>query len=159
MTMPDLAPAPEYLWFLDTLVTVRVAQEGHGDSFSILESLAPHGDGPPLHVHHDEDEAFHVLEGELLLRVGDQQLTLSAGESVLAPRGIPHTYLVTSQDGARWLIITRGGFERFVRAVSRPAEARQAPAVAGPPTPDQAAAFARIAREHGIELIGPPLSA
>ena len=157
--MPDLAPAPEYLWFLDTLVTVHVAQQGHGDGFSVLESLAPHGDGPPLHVHHHEDEAFHVLDGELLLRVGDQQLTLGAGETVLAPRGIPHTYLVTSPHGARWLIITRGDFERFVRAVSRPAQRRQAPAAAGPPTPEQAAAFARIAQEHGIELIGPPLDA
>ena len=157
--MPAQAPTPEYLWFLDTLVTVRVAQQGHEDGFSILESLAPHGDGPPLHVHHDEDEAFHVLDGELRLRVGDQQLTLGAGETALAPRGVPHTYLVTSDQGARWLIITRGGFERFVRAVSRPAERRQVPAPAGPPTADQAAAFARVAQEHGIELIGPPLDA
>src|SRR3954452_6255820 len=85
--MPE--PAPEFLWFLDTLVTVRVAQQGHDDGFSILESLAPRGDGPPLHVHHDEDEAFHVLDGELRLRVGDEQLTLGAGETALAPRGVP----------------------------------------------------------------------
>src|SRR5690348_5753318 len=123
--MPARLPAPESLWFLDTLVMVRVAQEAHADGFSILESLAPRGDGPPLHVHHHEDEAFHVLEGELRLRVGDEQLTLSAGETALAPRGVPHTYLVTSDQGARWLNVTRGGFERFVRAVSRPAASRE----------------------------------
>jgi mannose-6-phosphate isomerase-like protein (cupin superfamily) len=147
----------EQLWFLDTLVTVHVAQHPDSDGISILESLAPHGDAPPLHVHHDEDEAFHVLDGELLIRVGDQQLSLGVGETVLAPRGVPHSYRVTSPQGARWLNVTRGGFEDFVRAAGRPAERPALPTPAGPPTPDQAAAFAAIAQRHGIELVGPPV--
>jgi mannose-6-phosphate isomerase-like protein (cupin superfamily) len=155
--MPVTAPPQEQLWFLDTLVTVRVAHQRDSDDISILESLAPYGDGPPLHIHHHEDEAFHVLDGELLVRVGDEQLSVGAGETLLAPRGIPHTYRVTSRHGTRWLIITSGGFERFVRALSRPAERPEAPSPAGPPTPEQAAALALIARRHGIELIGPPL--
>jgi len=148
----------EHLWFLDTLVTVHVAQRD--GSFSVLESHAPHGDGPPLHIHRHEDEAFHVIDGELRLRVGEQDLTLSAGETALAPRGVAHTYRVTSPHGARWLIITRGAFERFVRALSRPAEhPQQLPAPAGPPTPDGIAALTRVAEAHGIDLIGPPLDA
>jgi mannose-6-phosphate isomerase-like protein (cupin superfamily) len=148
----------EHLWFLDTLVTVHVAQGPDTNGISILESLAPHGDAPPLHVHRDEDEAFHVIDGELLVRVGDEQSTVAAGETVLAPRAVPHTYRVTSREGARWLIITRGGFERFVRAAARPAERPQLPAPSGPPTPDEAAAFALVADQHGIDLIGPPLA-
>src|SRR3954453_5764143 len=155
--MAATALAYEHLRFLDTLVIVRVSRQHDTDGISILESLAPHGDAPPLHVHHDEDEAFHVLDGELPIRVGDQQLSLGVGETVLAPRGVSHSYRVTSPQGARWLNVTRGGFERFVRAAGRPAERPTLPAPAGPPTPDQAAAFAALAQRHGIELVGPPV--
>jgi Cupin domain len=109
----------------------------------VLESLAPCGDSPPLHVHWTEDELFHVLDGELRLQVADQDLRVGAGEATLAPKGIPHTYRVESPEGARWLVITtRGDFERFVRAFSRPAETPALPATAGPPTPEQAEALA-----------------
>jgi mannose-6-phosphate isomerase-like protein (cupin superfamily) len=158
--MAATAFAHEHLWFLDTLVIVRLSHEHGTDGIAILESLAPHGDAPPLHVHYHEDEAFHVLDGELQLRVGEEQLSIGAGETLLAPRGIPHTYRVTSPQGARWLIITAGGdFERFVRAMSRPAEAADTPEPADPPTPEQVAALAAVAREHGIDIIGPPLDA
>jgi len=77
---------------------------------------------------------------------------------LLAPKGVPHTYRVESREGARWLVITtRGDFERFVHALSRPAERPELPTSQGPPTPEQADALAAAAREHGIELVGPPL--
>jgi quercetin dioxygenase-like cupin family protein len=148
----------EQLWFLDTLATVHVRHDQGEDGVSVLERLAPYGESPPLHVHRIEDELFHVLEGELRLRAGDADIRLAAGESVLAPKGVPHTYRVESPAGARWLVITRGGnFERFVRALSRPAERPTLPAPQGPPTPEQADALAAAARRHDIEFIGPPL--
>ena len=123
-----------------------------------METHASHGDSPPLHVHQTEDEIFHVLEGELRVRPGDAEVRIGAGETILAPKGVPHTYRVESPAGARWLVITRrGDFERFVRALSRPAERPELPAAQGPPTPEQADALAAAAREHGIELVGPPL--
>jgi quercetin dioxygenase-like cupin family protein len=153
------APTTERLWFLDTLVTLRVAHGDGADGLSLVESLAPYGDSPPLHVHRGEDELFHVLEGELRLHVGGRDLRLGAGESALAPQGVPHTYRVESPAGARWLVATaKGDFERFVRAMSRPAQGDELPAPAGPPTPDQAAALAGLAAEHGVELVGPPLT-
>lgn len=85
-------------------------------------------------------------------------MTIGAGETLLAPKGVPHTYRVESREGARWLVVTtRGDFERFVRSLSRPAERPELPASEGPPTPEQADALAAAAREHGIELVGPPL--
>jgi quercetin dioxygenase-like cupin family protein len=146
------------LWFLNTLVTVGVGSDEGDDGISVLESLAPRGDSPPLHVHRDEDEVFHILEGELRFRVGDDELRAGPGETLLAPKGVPHTYRVESERG-RWLVTTaRGDFERFVRSFSRPAEADELPAPAAPPTPEQAEALAAACREHGIELVGPPLS-
>jgi quercetin dioxygenase-like cupin family protein len=63
---------------------------------SVLESLAPHGDSPPLHIHHTEDEVFHVIAGELRFQLDDQDVRLAPGETLLAPKGVPHTYRVES---------------------------------------------------------------
>jgi quercetin dioxygenase-like cupin family protein len=145
------------LWLLNTLVTLRVSSEEGNDGLSLLETLAPRGASPPLHVHHTEDEVFHILEGELRFRVGDDELRAGAGETLLAPKGVPHTYLVESERG-RWLVATANGdFERFVRSFSRPAERSELPEPAPPRTPAQAEALAAACREHGIELVGPPL--
>src|SRR5439155_6855967 len=63
----------------------------------------PGGDSPPLHVHRTEDELFHVLDGMLTLRVGDDLIELAAGATALAPKAVPHTYRVDSPT-ARWLV-------------------------------------------------------
>ena len=63
---------------------MRVRHDGGEDGIS-LESLAPHGESPPLHVHHTEDEIFHVLEGRLRVRAADTEVTLGAGETILGP--------------------------------------------------------------------------
>jgi len=155
--MPLAAESTEQLWFLNTLHTVRVRHDEGEDGISVMETLARQGDSPPLHVHRTEDEIFHVLEGELRVRAGDLDVKIAAGETLLAPKRVPHTYRVESE-GARWLVTTtRGDFERFVRALSRPAERPELPADQGPTTPEQADALAAVAREHGIELVGPPL--
>ena len=64
------------LWFLDTAVRIRVSADEGRNRLSMLESLAPQGDSPPLHVHTRDDELFHVLSGELLLEVGGEELVL-----------------------------------------------------------------------------------
>lgn len=156
----EAATTDTHLWFLDTLATVRIAHDEGRDGISVIERLAPYGDSPPLHVHHAEDEAFHVLEGELRIRAGDADYRIGAGQAALGPVGVPHSYRVESPEGARWLVVTtHGDLERFIRAVSRPAARPGLPAPAGPPTPEQAEAFAAAARRQGIEFVGPPLEA
>jgi len=147
------------LWFLDTLVTFHVSHDDGSDGMSVMESRARRGDSPPYHVHTTEDEVFHLLEGEMALLVDGERKTLRAGEVLLAPKGVPHTYLVTSAE-ARWLVTTtHGDFERFVRALSRPTETDGLPPHAPPPTPEQMSALAELAGRHGIEIVGPPLEA
>jgi mannose-6-phosphate isomerase-like protein (cupin superfamily) len=156
--MPLAATSAQQLRFLNGLVIVRVRHDEGEDGISVLERLAPHGESPPLHVHQTEDEIFYVLEGQLRVRAGDTEVRIGAGETILGPKGVPHTYRVESYEGARWLLITRGGdFERFVLALTRPAERPEPPTLQGPPTPEQANALAAAARKHGIELVGPPL--
>jgi mannose-6-phosphate isomerase-like protein (cupin superfamily) len=71
-----------------------------GNSFSVHEWR---GSGPAtLHVHHADDEAWHVLEGILHFRFVDREVDVGAGGSVFVPAGVPHTY--TAID-ARYLIV------------------------------------------------------
>jgi len=145
------------LWFLDTLVTIPVSHADGADGMSVIESRARRGDSPPYHVHASEDEVFRLLEGEMSVLVDGDLRSLAAGDVLLAPKGVPHTYRVTSEE-ARWLVVTTNGdFERFVRAVSRSAETAALPPHAGPPTPEQIQALGEAAASHGIQLIGPPL--
>jgi glyoxylate utilization-related uncharacterized protein len=94
-----------------------------------------------------DDEGFYVLEGELTLWVGNDEHVLRPGESVLAPRGVPHALRVGDRD-ARWLVTsTPTGFEGFVRAVG------STEPQAALPDPSE---LARVPAEHGIEILGPP---
>jgi quercetin dioxygenase-like cupin family protein len=146
------------IWFGDTLIRVQAAHGDGGNGISCLDSTAPRGDSPPLHVHRTEDELFHVVAGRLRLRAGGEDIELGAGETFLAPQGVPHTYRVESEE-ARWLVVTTNGdFEGFVRAAGRPAETATLPVPAGPPSPEQQQAFAELALRHGIELVGPPIA-
>jgi quercetin dioxygenase-like cupin family protein len=148
----------EQIWFLNGLVSVRTAHASGSDGISVLELSSPYGDSPPLHIHRTEDEIFHVLEGRLRVRLNGGDVTVESGETVLTPAGVAHSYRVESIEGARWLVITaHGDFERFVRAAGRLAEYPAPPPPAGPPTPEQVQALATVARDHGIDLIGPPL--
>jgi quercetin dioxygenase-like cupin family protein len=150
--LPSIA-RPEPLWFFDNLAYVHVDGEQTAQAYSLGEVMGRRGDMPPLHVHHREDEAFYVLEGELRLFIADEQVTLRQGQAGLAPRGIPHVYRVES-DEARWLVVTNpAGFEQFVRAISEPAPAAELPP-AGRPV--DLALAAELAARHGIELLGPP---
>src|SRR5215471_3485226 len=61
-----------------------------GRSFSIYEWR---GSGPAtLHVHHADDEAWHVLDGELTFRYTDRTETAGSGTTVFVPSGAAHTY-------------------------------------------------------------------
>ena len=144
----------EALWFLGVLATIKASRETTEGRVAVIEHLAPQGAGSPLHVHHNEDEWFYVTEGELTFWVGGQVTDAPAGSFVYGPRGIPHTFTVTSPE-ARFLLVTEpAGFERFMRALSEPA-----PSLTIPPPATEPPDFARlaaVAADHGIEILGPP---
>jgi mannose-6-phosphate isomerase-like protein (cupin superfamily) len=146
------------LWFLNTLVRLWISEMEGQDGLSVLEHQAPYGGSPPLHIHHTEDEVFVVLEGELRLQVGDTSRYARPFDILLAPKGVPHTYRVESPEGARWLTFTaHRDFERFVRAMSRPAEREELPPPVDPPTPEDLERVGKMAQLYGIEFVGPPL--
>ena len=144
----------EALWFLGVLVTIKASTETTAGRVAVIEHLARRGSGSPLHVHHDDDEWFYVVEGHLTFWVGGRVIDAPAGSFVYGPRDVPHTFMVSS-DEARFLLVTEpAGFERFVRAFAEPA---LEPVI--PPAPTEPPDFARLAAlaaEHGMEILGPP---
>ena len=148
----------KHLWFLDTLVFIRVAESDGSDGISVIEHQAYPGDSPPLHIHHGEDEVFLILEGDFRFSVGGKVHKVKAGGTMLIPKGMPHSYRVESPGGGRWLTVTTGGdFERFVRAMARPAEQVQLPARMGAPSQEVIEQLNAQALAHNIEIVGPPL--
>jgi mannose-6-phosphate isomerase-like protein (cupin superfamily) len=70
-------------------IRVLLHAEQSGGAVSVIESGSlPGFGGPPLH-HHDFDETFYVVEGELTFQLGDEIFTRKAGELAFAPRGCP----------------------------------------------------------------------
>jgi quercetin dioxygenase-like cupin family protein len=59
----------------------------------------------PLHVHHADDEAWHVVSGALRFRLRDQVIVAEAGATVLIPAGVPHTFGNAGPDLSRFLIV------------------------------------------------------
>lgn len=144
----------EALWFMGFLATIKATTEETGGRVAVIHHLAPKGSGSPLHVHHRENEWFYVLEGELTIWVDGQVTRAPAGSFVFAPQDTPHTFTVSSADGARFLLVTEpAGFEAFMRTCAEPAQSLTFPPPGELPDLQQMTA---IASQYGIDILGPP---
>lgn len=151
-----MTTTPDQLWFMNSHVTVVLAKADNAEGISILDHRMAFGDAPPMHVHKGEDEIFQVLEGEMKFNVGGKVIYAKAGDTLCAPRDVPHGYRVTSPEGARAVTITRGGFEAMVRKASRPAQGAGLPPAAAP-TPEMQAMLGALCAAEQIDLLGPPI--
>ena len=142
-------------WFTQNRMTIKATAEMTGGAYGLVEAIGPAGSGPPLHVHHREDEAFWLLEGRLTVRCGDETFTAGPGSYTFLPRGVPHTFRVEGDQPARLLsICSPGGFEAYFAAAGRPAEDDGLP----PNVPPDVALLRSTGEPFGLEIVGPPLS-
>ena len=127
----------------------KVTGDDTGGAFDyFVVEVAPHG-GPPLHVHHRQEEAIHALEGRYKVRIGDEESILEEGGFAYMPAGLPHAFLnLTGEPGRIVIVYTPGGGHRVYEELG-PA-ARSA-------TPDRAE-IAAVFERHDMALLGPPLS-
>jgi mannose-6-phosphate isomerase-like protein (cupin superfamily) len=85
-----------------------------GMSFDVHEWS---GSGPGyLHVHHADDEAWHVLEGTLTFRFRDREVVAEAGTTVFVPAGVAHDYF-ESEGPTRYLIILTPRLRELISAL------------------------------------------
>lgn len=143
--------------FLDHLATVVVANDAMASGMSMVAFDAPQGFGPPLHVHHDDDEILVLIEGRMRVCVDGLDEIAEAGDVAVLPRGIPHAFQVVS-DSARFLSISASPdgasrFDSFVGELGTPIPSRDLPAPLG----IDPGRVAEVGSRHGIEILGPPL--
>jgi quercetin dioxygenase-like cupin family protein len=144
----------ESRWFLGALTTIKASAETTAGRVAVTENWAPRGHGSPLHVHHNEDEWFYVLSGELTFWVDGQVTRAGAGSFVYGPRDVPHTFAVTSDEARFLLVVEPAAFESFLLELSEPAQsATLPPASVVPPAPE---AMVAAAAGYGLEILGPP---
>ena len=141
------------VWWKSGRVTVKVAGAETGDAFAQIEVADPRGGGTPVHVHHNEDETFYVLEGEVTVLVGDERFDLVAGDFLFAPRDIPHAYVVRSERSRMISTISPAGIEQLFVSLGTPVAGAEPPTeMVMPPMPEMARQFSA----YGAEILGPP---
>jgi quercetin dioxygenase-like cupin family protein len=128
----------------------KVTGEDTGGAFDyFIVQVAPHG-GPPLHVHHHQEETIHVLKGRYKVRIGEETFTCGPGGFAYLPSKVPHAFLnLTDEPGEIIVVYTPGGGHKFYEEfgpISR----------SGPPDPK---VFGPLFEKYGMTLLGKPLSA
>ena len=127
----------------------KLTGDDTGGAFDyFLVDVAAHG-GPPLHVHHRQEETLHVLSGRFKVRVADEEHVLDPGGFAFMPSGLPHAFVNLANQPAEVVVVyTPGGGHRFYEELGPLTRT-------GSPDPTEIpACFER----HDMSLLGPPLS-
>jgi mannose-6-phosphate isomerase-like protein (cupin superfamily) len=119
---PGPGEGKEILDIFGGLIAIEADGADTGSAYALLqmsatgENTPPREAFPPAHVHHQEEEAWFVLEGALTFQIGDRRFEAGAGSFVLAPRGTVHTFWATGTQPHRWLtIFSPSGMEGYFR--------------------------------------------
>ena len=130
------------------LIFKVTGDDSNGAFDYFIVEVAPRG-GPPLHVHHFQEETIHVLKGRFKIRIGDSVYHLEEGGFAYMPAQVPHAFLNLTDDPAEVIVVyTPGGghkfYEEFGPVSRNPASTRQE--------------IAAVFEKHGMSLLGAPLS-
>jgi mannose-6-phosphate isomerase-like protein (cupin superfamily) len=129
----------------------KITSDDSGGACSIFELSVPSRSGPPLHVHHREDEWYYALAGEFLFEIGGEQFHLSVGGSIWAPRDARHRWANASPaEGKLILMCLPGGFEKFFDELGK------FPSL-NPNDPAEMHKLHELHAKYGMELLGPPI--
>src|SRR5215467_11295926 len=85
------------VWWKSGRITIKAGPEETGNAFSQLVADEPRGSATPVHIHHNEDETFYILDGEVTMFVEGERIDLEAGDYAFVARGVTHAYLVRSE--------------------------------------------------------------
>jgi quercetin dioxygenase-like cupin family protein len=154
-TSSNVSAREDVVWWGAGLMEIKARAEDTGRALGLVAgTFFQQGYGPPLHVHSREDEAIYVLEGQIRIRVGDDEVVAGPGAWVWQPRGVPHTFTVESEGARALFVFTPGGLERMFEEGGVPARDSTEP----PQQEYDVEAAAALARRYGFEVVGPPLA-
>ncbi|QEM08923.1 cupin domain-containing protein [Mucilaginibacter rubeus] len=144
----DRVQKPMHLFEGDTFYTKISTADTDGDLY-VYESTRVKKGGPNLHLHHEQDEWWYILDGEFQIKVGDQLFHAKPGDSVFGPRGVPHTFTKIGDDSPAKMLITfqpAGKMEACFQALSD-----------GLMKGKTETELDDFRKQHGFERVGPPL--
>ena len=135
------------IWGVIPLQIKVSGRDTDGDFFSFEHAKMSKG-GPPRHFHYEQDEWFYAIEGEFAFEVGNEKFLLRPGDTLFAPRMIPHVWAYVGDNPGTLLLAIQpaGSLEEFFM---------KSCAMTHPPTPQEAE---QLFAAHGMKVIGPPLA-
>ena len=155
MTVPALQPymntrEDSVFRFLGIPTVMRSTGETTHGAFCLIEQWTiPSGFASPYHVHHLEDEAFYLLEGEIAFVSDGKWIKAGPGAYVFGPREIPHGFKIVGTAPARMLLLCApAGFERFVLEMAEDLDS--------PPAPPDMTKLITLAAKYKIDILGLP---
>jgi quercetin dioxygenase-like cupin family protein len=153
MTRPfNLEPqGGERIWITGDTVVIRATAAETGGTYTMIEAIASPGNGPPPHIHKNEDETLYVLDGEFEILNGEHLMSAKQGALAFVPRGTVHRFrCVGNSTGRLLLVYTPGGIEGFFRESGIPAGGD------GPAPPVSPAEIARTEKagiRYGLQVV------
>lgn len=142
------------VWVLGDRYTFKVTGEQTNGMYTLIEQQVMPQSRPPPHIHHTEDEAFYMLEGEVTFFSGNATVQATAGTFIHVPRGTVHTFKNESSAPARMLVlITPAGFEQFFKEVGQSTNDASIPP---PVTPAMYEQLMAAAPRYNLEIKVPP---
>lgn len=143
-----LAEAAQTHDWLGTSYRTILTTAASAGAISVTDSVSPPLSGPPRHIHHDADETFVVLTGDVEFWIAGDRFVRGPGQTAFVPRGHEHTFRVVSDTPSRHLVIlTPGGFEGFFAEMAA-GQFR---------IPEDMPAIEESAARHHLTFTGPPL--
>ena len=143
------------VWFFGgARCSVKIGGDQTGGRLYQVHITEQRGSGPPLHIHHNADETFYVIDGQLTIYIGDERVEAGPGDFVFGPQGVPHAYVAQSEQAEFLVTFAPASMDRFFE------ELGGVPVVPGEPAPAASypdpEGFARGAARWGVEIVGPP---
>lgn len=112
----------ERLSWMGEPTMLKATGQDTGGLYAVAEVITTPEGLVPLHVHHREDEAFFVLDGEVTFSIGDDVFDAGPGGFAFGPRDVPHRYTVRSAMARMLMVFSPAGFEGFIRETSEPSD-------------------------------------
>ena len=125
-------------------IAYKVSGQDTNGGLFIFEQVSLRKGGPPRHLHHAQEEWFYIMEGEYVFEVGEQRMRLGPGDSLVAPRGVPHVWAYVGEKPGKIMIgfAPAGQMEKFFVEAAKLRDF---------------AADQKLYRECGMDIVGPPL--